>query len=200
MHVVLDDVVNYLKLHELNARHRPLPSAIDVPGNTQAPGKFPSAMVGKDSESLELLFVWSAADEVGVETLLKLYATHLSKAQTLREPQEFLQRLAYTLSSRRSSLRWKSCVVASSLQGLLQTLEKGVAEAVRSDNNCKTGFVFTGQGAQWHAMGRELQEIPLYRKSLSTSQDILRSLGCTWSLFGKSPRRTVPLAILTYIR
>ena len=76
-------------------------------------------------------------------------------------------------------------MVASSFQGLLQILEKSMLEAVRSKNTSKSGFVFTGQGAQWHAMGRELLEIPLYRESLSTSQRILNGLGCAWSLFGK---------------
>ena len=44
-------------------------------------------------------------------------------------------------------------------------------------------FVFTGQGAQWHAMGRELiTTCPQFRDSLSKSGSILQGLGASWSL------------------
>ena len=166
VHVVLDDVSNYLDLHGLHA-----------------PRRLSSSLT--DSKSSETLLVWSAADEDGLRRSIKLYASHLSRLQNLREPREYLEDLAYTLSARRSSLRYRAYVIASSIQGLQQILEKDMPEAVRSKHACNTGFVFTGQGAQWHAMGRELLQIPLYRDSLGTSQEILASLGCTWSVFGK---------------
>ena len=167
VHVVLDDVFNYLDLLHVA---RSLSSS------------------ATDAKSSETLLVWSAADEDGLRKSVKLYASHLSRLQNAHEPQEYLKDLAYTLSARRSSLRYRACVVASSFPRLVQILEKNMPEAVRSKHTCNTGFVFTGQGAQWHAMGRELLQIALYRDSLRTSQKILSYLGCTWLVFGKSTR------------
>lgn len=49
------------------------------------------------------------------------------------------------------------------------------------------GFVFTGQGAQWHAMGRELYHrhhggYPVYKAALERADRCLRRLGAAWSL------------------
>ena len=196
VHVVLDDVFNFLNLHGLDVNGCLCPSAADVPEAIRAPA-LASPLVEKESENL---FVWSAPDEDGLKRSIKLYATHLSSLQSLHEPQKYLKNLAYTLSAKRSLLRWRSCVVASSFQGLLQILEKGMPETVRSNNTFKVGFVFTGQGAQWHAMGRELLELPLYRESLATSQRILNGFGCVWSLFGKHTQYTSLKAVPTHIR
>ncbi|EKG12367.1 Beta-ketoacyl synthase [Macrophomina phaseolina MS6] len=43
-------------------------------------------------------------------------------------------------------------------------------------------FVFTGQGAQWFAMGAGLSIYAPFRASLFSSERTLRSLGCPWSL------------------
>ena len=46
-------------------------------------------------------------------------------------------------------------------------------------------FVFTGQGAQWYAVGLGLLHYQVYQFSLKNADQYLRSLGCDWSLLGK---------------
>lgn len=46
-------------------------------------------------------------------------------------------------------------------------------------------FVFTGQGAQWARMGMQLMDFPLFQQVIQEANDVLLSLGATWSLIGE---------------
>ena len=132
------------------------------------------------------LFVWSAADKDGLVRLANVYSTYLSRISLTLAPKEedtYLENLAYTLASRRSSLAWKSVAVASSVSALRQ-LEVKMSAPIRSRVKPSLGFIFTGQGAQYAGMGRELQLFSVFRASLDRSETYLRRLGCIWSLKG----------------
>jgi len=94
--------------------------------------------------------------------------------------------LAYTLAQHRSRLRWKAAVVASSVPELIHALQEHQhSQIVRSSQPPRVGFVFTGQGANWHAMGRELIDAyPVFRRSLRMAEKHLKNLGAEWSLMG----------------
>jgi Acyl transferase domain len=96
-----------------------------------------------------------------------------------------MERLSYTLNCRRSILPWKSFCVASSINELCSNLEGHISKPTRSSVAPKLAFIFTGQGAQWYAMGRELLSHEIFRTSLKEADAYLKSLECPWSLFGK---------------
>nr|ALQ32778.1 putative polyketide synthase [Fusarium babinda] len=93
-----------------------------------------------------------------------------------------LDSLAYTLDQRRSTFAWGSAVAAKTKQELISALDPATMPLARSDGKPRLGFVFTGQGAQWHAMGRELiVAYPIFRESILDGELILKDLGCPWS-------------------
>ncbi|KAL0257618.1 Type I Iterative PKS [Diplodia seriata] len=125
------------------------------------------------------LLVLSAQDKQGPERLGTQLSAYLANPS---HPSSILSDLAHTLSRRRSRLLWKSFATASSLPAA-QTALSHPARAVCSALRPRLAFVFTGQGAQWHAMGRELfSYYEPFRASIARSDATLRALGCAWSI------------------
>ncbi|KAK2770358.1 polyketide synthase [Colletotrichum kahawae] len=93
--------------------------------------------------------------------------------------------LAYTFDTRRSHFPWR--VAVSSLncqQDLIEALDDPVKKVVTlAKEPPRIVFVFNGQGAQWHAMGRELISVyPTFQKSLLHADVVLADYGADWSL------------------
>ncbi|KAI0382393.1 hypothetical protein F5Y04DRAFT_45601 [Hypomontagnella monticulosa] len=91
--------------------------------------------------------------------------------------------VAYTLSARRSRLPQRHfCIVDKDnvVEGL--TIEKKPVRAPLNPSNL--GFVFTGQGAQWHAMGAELFEYRVFQTAIDHLDHVLSSLPTppSWTL------------------
>ena len=129
------------------------------------------------------LLVWSAADEEGLYRLSRLYSQYFKKRLHIVN-EKLIDNLAFTLNTRHNSLAWKSFVVVKSfdeLSSLDQAISKPIHAAVKRP---RIGFAFTGQGAQWYGMGRELLIYPAFKTSLLRSQRTLRDLACDWSLLG----------------
>ena len=102
-----------------------------------------------------------------------------------RVDQQFLADLAFTLGERRSQLPWKSAVTASTIEQLIDQLENPALKFSRSTTEPGLAFVFTGQGAQWHAMGRELIQVyPVFANSLRKIGCYLKLIGSSWDLIG----------------
>jgi acyl transferase domain-containing protein len=95
-----------------------------------------------------------------------------------------LDRLAYTLSARRSHLLWRSFALLGS-HASTQIQDIVISNPQRSSAQTGIAFVFTGQGAQYAGMGLDLIQYPVFRDILSQINDVFTSLGCSWDLFGE---------------
>jgi acyl transferase domain-containing protein len=147
-------------------------------------GSISNTAVADNTVSHSMLFNLSAADEDGIRRM----ATLIEEA--LRRPGcdsfEYLQDLAYTLSTKRSSLAWRAYAVGATSKSLRASLESPPISPVRPSLPPLVHFVFTGQGAQWPAMGIGLMaRFDAFRNSLEWTDNYFRSLGSAWSLLGK---------------
>ncbi|KAF3058250.1 Lovastatin diketide synthase LovF [Daldinia childiae] len=150
-------------------------------------GRFESSL-----SPIPKLLVWSSHEQAGISRITNEYGAYLdaklkgASTEAIEENHDknLLCRLARTLAGRRSILPWKSFIIATSCKEASTELRKPL-RSVRS-NNTKTvlslAFVFTGQGAQWYAMGRELLALPVFRESLEGAGRYFVQLGAPWSL------------------
>lgn len=96
-----------------------------------------------------------------------------------------LPNLAYTLGQRRSVLSFKVAIPARASAELIPALASSDTVLSRSTKEPRIGFVFTGQGAQWHAMGRELLDAyPVFAATMEKIDRYLADIGAEFSLIG----------------
>lgn len=89
--------------------------------------------------------------------------------------------VAYSLGSRRSMHRYRSFAIGRDRLAISNELAnpRPLAKWTKKQDNLspRLGFIFTGQGAQWHAMGRELIECSsLFRQTLERCDSVLQTL------------------------
>ncbi|KAE8167506.1 polyketide synthase [Aspergillus tamarii] len=100
--------------------------------------------------------------------------------------------LACSLSSRRSIHAYRSFVVGKSRAAISEQLKDPAPWTKAAETpRPRLGFVFTGQGAQWFAMGRQLiQHSPLFRQTLQRCDRTLHALpdGPEWSIIEELSR------------
>lgn len=141
-------------------------------------------------------FVFSTFDEAGAARIASAYQEFLSSHKKslpiqAEEEEKFMDDLVHTLANHRTHFPWRFSILADSLDTLTEKLQRHPAPT-RATTGPDTrswsslGFVFTGQGAQWFAMGRELLlAYPVFNASVFEADLYLRTLGCSWSVVGE---------------
>ncbi|KAI9716040.1 MAG: Type I Iterative PKS [Chrysothrix sp. TS-e1954] len=128
------------------------------------------------------LVVLSANDEAtGKQQMaaLKVYLDNLR----IGGAEDALADLAFTLGHRRSLLSYKIAFASSTVEDLKKQLEASHQTPARASRAPNIGFIFTGQGANWQGMGRELlKTYPVFTSTIIAADKHLTDLGAPWSL------------------
>ena len=129
------------------------------------------------------LFVLSANDETALRKSIKKIGIWIEQHAELYQT-TMPRNLAYTLCQRRSHLPWRVAVVAGMCSDVASALNSHEAVPARAPSDPpRLAFVYTGQGAQWFAMGRELlQTHPVFFEAISRADDALRQIGADFSV------------------
>ncbi|KAK8047896.1 hypothetical protein PG996_015960 [Apiospora saccharicola] len=116
------------------------------------------------------LVVVSANDENSLQKYIDALCTHLINPMV----QVSLGDLAYTLSERRSHLHCRAYGVLGERQ---QVSKNCFSSDIRPGQGVRIALVFTGQGAQWSAMGKDLlAAFPLAKEVILSLEAALASL------------------------
>jgi len=183
-HVIIDDAYHYLEQQALIGNHRTTNCQPDYLSNSEVHSKPTFTGISTDlCVAKNQLFLFSSADQDRLTRLTSAYHDLLSSIQyeSIESP-EYLDDMAYTLASRRTAFDHRSFIISSSILDLGTQLKDPIPKFRRTAKENNIFFIFTGQGAQWPTMGRDLVHYEAFNKSLQTSQSELDSLGCSWSL------------------
>lgn len=147
-----------------------------------------NAVQKENSQAIFLPFTFSAASEKSLAGGIEAFAKYLADNKSID-----LRNLVDTLNFKRSVFPFRKSFSATTVETLLSKMEAAVA---KSDNIASVSVtpaegkilgVFTGQGAQWPTMGRELIKNSAFaRRILEKLQNALDSLPeadqPTWSI------------------
>lgn len=134
---------------------------------------------------LRKLFVLSANDKPALESIMQKIGIYLEQRPEIFQ-NDLMSNVAYTLGQRRSLLQWRVAISAPTSFELIQALIDGKLAPARETEAPRIGFIFTGQGAQWHAMGRELYEqYPVFATTIDACNRCLASFSAPFSLTGE---------------
>ena len=157
-------------------------------GGTNAHAILEEYQASRAEEPLPPLAPLHAKIVQGRAVLLPLTA-HTEKAGNLFKhelarfvrdrPEVLPEDLALSLSHHgRSKHQIRSFVVGNERQSLVKSLEGPAAPWTTSTSMKRgLGFIFTGQGAQWFAMGKQLiEQCPMFRQTIERFDDVMKNL------------------------
>lgn len=137
------------------------------------------------------MLVLSARDERSCQRMVSDMKEYLQKRRSLGDEtaRELLRDLSYTLGERRSLFQWVAAHQVrlegdDGLDAVIRAFDSPRFKPGRvPSRRPRIGMVFTGQGAQWYAMGRELlTSYPVFGRTIEEAEAHLHSFGAKWSL------------------
>jgi acyl transferase domain-containing protein len=188
-HIVIDDAYSYLTRNGLQGNHRTVievdPNALEKPFDAAHHFQTRSRRFEPSRSSLETpkLLVWSASSETATNQMISRWEEYCANRLHGAED-SWISDVAYTLDSRRSALSWKSYTIISSLSETTKLTQLASTPKASKDRAPRLAFIFTGQGAQWYAMGRELFKYPVFMRVLDEAEALYERLGCSYSVKG----------------
>ncbi|KAI5920277.1 hypothetical protein F4810DRAFT_438322 [Camillea tinctor] len=151
-----------------------------VPFTQRGPPKKDSDL--KDDNPAKKLFAITANDKGSLEAVMKNLVIYLEQRPEMFQ-KDLMADVAYTLGQRRSLLNWRVAIPARRSFDLIDIINGHKLTPGKETDPLRIGFIFTGQGAQWYGMGRELYEhYPVFTHAIDYADTCLQSLGATWSL------------------
>lgn len=145
-----------------------------------------SANLSRHSDATSCrLFVLSANDAATLKRQMAALSVYLDN-QKHEVADDIMADLAFTLSHRRSLLSYRIALASSTAEDLKKQLDSSHQGPTRASRAPNLGFVFTGQGANWQGMGRELFETyPVFTSTIVAADKYLTDLGAPWSLISR---------------
>lgn len=195
-HAIIEDAYNYMLQHGLKGNHSTDVSGITVyeSSSDSGFGSEPATPdLSQDTSEMagikKCLFAFSALDQAALGRLLSKYLDFLRGRLKRSHPlgafdlAGILSDMAFTLASRRTIFDHRAAFVAGSINDLVEQIQATpMPKTKKVSRNENIAFVFTGQGAQYYCMGKELLPYDVFRQSLEHSQAVLVGLGCEWDL------------------
>lgn len=127
----------------------------------------------------------SAFEESSLVEQLQRLREYLSQKASANV-NEFMRDLAFTLNERRTNHLFRAAIIGDTPAAVVAALSERV-KVQKAPRRPAVGFVFTGQGAQWRGMGKELLEVyPVFRQSIQRIDCYMAQMGapfCTLGLF-----------------
>jgi acyl transferase domain-containing protein len=196
-HAILDDAYHYLRDRGLSANHFTIkdpPSAItpslfqeDLACQLLSNSLQSNQTIEKPPEltlNFPRILALSALDKPALQRVIDSYQ-HWARERpwNTKDFSLFVDDVSYTLSKRRSLFIHRTFAVVDSERSFLDLASK-LSPPTRATNRPHVAFVFTGQGAQWSGMARELMRVPAFYNTLRDADAYLKGLGSEWSAIG----------------
>ncbi|KAL8730919.1 MAG: hypothetical protein Q9181_004491 [Wetmoreana brouardii] len=197
-HCILDDAYHYLAERGIEGRPHTaedsLPQTPESVSTDSGVGMEDTVdekplFRSKSYPSQQLVYALSAPDQNALSRLGETLATYVDELDASKRVRtnNILERAAFTLSNRRSTFQWRTAIIADQTENLKHQL-RNLSKPTRASKPPTMLFCFTGQGAQWYAMGRELMAYEVYEASLRDADSYLKSIGAPWSVLEELTR------------
>ncbi|KAJ0165779.1 Nonribosomal peptide synthetase 14 [Colletotrichum tanaceti] len=183
-------------IHDQVARHF-APALLEEEGEVEEGKKKKVSAAAISTRNHAVPAYDHGAPSVGLPLLLsaKSQKSLVAVVRSLRDfigahPDRSTDEMAWNLYARRSALTYRTSVSGDSREGIIASLDGLLAKAGSSSSNPELGVraklddggevktlgIFTGQGAQWSGMGRQLfHSNAVYRSAIESLDKVLRS-------------------------